>query len=99
MVSRLELTVGGRPTACREYLVTSEAAHCAAPRPDIIRIVPLAGDVSSALACVDAPGNGLARWVPLIVALDWSRAHPDQAPVEPAPDIPNRLLVRLVPSA
>jgi len=84
-----------RPVACREYLVTSDAKHCAAPAPDTIRMVPLAGEVSSALALVDAADDARAPWVPLIVAAEWSQAHPDLGEALPAPEILHRALARL----
>jgi Fe-S-cluster containining protein len=84
-----------RPIVCREYLVTSDPAHCATPRADTIRMVTLAGKVSSALARVDAGDGEGEPWVPLIVAAEWSRAHPDQGEALPAPDILQKVLANL----
>lgn len=84
-----------RPIVCQEYLVTSDSAHCATPRPDTIRMVTLAGKVSSALARVDAGDGENEPWVPLIVAAEWSRAHPDRGAALPAPDILQKVLANL----
>jgi len=84
-----------RPIVCREYLVTSDPAHCATPRPDTIRMVTLAGKVSSALARVDSGDGEGEPWVPLIVAAEWSHAHPDQGAALPAPDILQKVLANL----
>lgn len=69
-----------RPIACREYLVTSPAAHCAAPSADGVRTVPLAGRVSNAVGRTVAPADGPAPWVPLILAPEWARAREEEAP-------------------
>jgi Fe-S-cluster containining protein len=84
-----------RPIVCREYLVTSDAAHCATPRADTISMVTLAGKVSSALARVDAGDGENPPWVPLIVAAEWSHAHPDRGAALPAPDILQKVLANL----
>jgi Fe-S-cluster containining protein len=78
-----------RPLACREYLVTSPAAECARPTPETVRCVPLPARTSAALRRVErdaAPDE--AEWVPLVLALEYAAAHPD----EPAPR-PGQLLL------
>jgi Fe-S-cluster containining protein len=68
-----------RPFACREYLVTSDPAHCASFSRQGIRKVFVPMDMPSALqkACVEA---GADRPVlPLVWSLDWSAAHPEVA--------------------
>ena len=84
-----------RPIVCREYLVTSDSSHCATPQADTIRMVSLAGKVSGALAAVDAGDGENVPWVPLIVAAEWSQAHPDQGEALPAPDILQKVLANL----
>lgn len=54
-----------RPTSCREYLVTSPAAACAAPTPTTIDLLPLDGDPSRALLKAEA----VIGWSPLVLAL------------------------------
>lgn len=75
-----------RPIACREYLVTSPAAHCAAPTAETIRCVPLPAKVSNAVTRLGiAPGSRFVRWVPLILVLEWAETHPDDLPPRPGP--------------
>lgn len=47
-----------RPIACREYLVTSEAARCADPAPEHVDLVPLPVRPSVALFRMTAEGPG-----------------------------------------
>jgi Fe-S-cluster containining protein len=78
-----------RPLACREYLVTSPAAECACPTPETVHCVPLPARTSAALRRLErdaAPDE--AEWVPLVFALEYAAAHPD----EPAPR-PGQLLL------
>lgn len=61
-----------RPMSCREYLVTSPATNCARPGPDTIEMVPLPQKLSEVLYCFgDGKGYDRARWVPLVLALEW----------------------------
>src|SRR5262249_50959750 len=71
-----------RPVACREYLVTSPAEECARPSPEGVRMVKMPMKVWTALARFDPvpAGARMIRWVPLILALDWADAHPDEPP-------------------
>lgn len=75
-----------RPLACREYLVTSPAEHCAEPTPDSIDCVPVAARVSRALWKLEAnqDRDGML-WVPLIISLDWALTHPEAPPVATGP--------------
>lgn len=57
-----------RPLACREFLVTSPAAHCANPVAGAVAQLPLGAKVSHALACAD--GEGAYAWLPLVLALE-----------------------------
>lgn len=66
-----------RPLACREYLVTSPAAACSEPDRGGVERVALPGKVSHALyAFGDGSGQGPVRWMPLLLALEWSGEHP-----------------------
>lgn len=77
-----------RPLACREYLVTSPAEHCARPTAETVRCVPLAGKSASALRKVGLAGDppGAGPWVPLVLALDWAEQHPEGSPPRPGPE-------------
>ena len=77
-----------RPLACREYLVTSPAEHCAHPEENKVRGVPLPLEVSRAVCRMDvAPQARFARWTPLILALSWAEEHPDEPPLRPGPEL------------
>jgi Fe-S-cluster containining protein len=73
-----------RPLACREYLVTSPAAHCAAPSAETVHCVALPGSVSQVVQRLTATRE--VRWLPLILALDWAEEHPDQTPLRSGPE-------------
>lgn len=65
-----------RPVACREYLVTSPAAHCSTPEERPVDRVALPGKVSVALYRFgDGAGPTPPRWMPLLLALEWAAAH------------------------
>jgi Fe-S-cluster containining protein len=69
-----------RPLVCREYLVTSPAAYCAAPdeRVETLRL-PL--KASEALARLEGTeGQRYVKQIPLGLSLKWSREH--TAPAE-----------------
>lgn len=78
-----------RPIACREYLVSSPPAACAAPSGDTIRSVPLPTRVWAAMAREEKgmPGAGPAPCIPLVVALRWSAVQVEAEPVRPGPDL------------
>jgi Fe-S-cluster containining protein len=86
-----------RPLACREYLVTSPAAHCARPSAETIERVEIPRSVWGALARVDPSdlSNRAHRWVPLVLAPEWADAHPDEPPPHPGPDLLRAVLERL----
>jgi Fe-S-cluster containining protein len=90
-----------RPMACREYLVTSPAANCAHPSPETIDRVKMPKSVWSAVARLDAvgPADRFIRWVPLILALEWAEAHPEDPPRRPAPEFLCALLEQLTGTA
>jgi Fe-S-cluster containining protein len=77
-----------RPLACREFLVTSAPAHCAAPGSGHVERVALAATPSVALRESDG-----AAWVPLILAREFTARHPEPCvnPAETLLDILNRL--------
>jgi Fe-S-cluster containining protein len=83
-----------RPVTCREYLVTSPPENCANPSPTNIRRVHLPLKVFNALARWQVPPSDhfLERWVPLILAPEWARSHPDDPPPRPGPELLSELL-------
>jgi hypothetical protein len=73
-----------RPTACREYLVTSAASHCARPSAETVDVVALPAKVSRTVMQLDAAAAGAkAGWVALALALDPAEAHVAVAPCRP----------------
>lgn len=61
-----------RPIACREYLVTSPAEHCASPSAESVRRVRLSGSASRALRRLEGPDARGKSWVPLILAPEYT---------------------------
>ena len=67
-----------RPIACREYLVTSDAKHCANPRRGKIDGVSIPVRLSMVLGRLcEADNHHHADWVPLIVAPYWQALFPN----------------------
>jgi hypothetical protein len=82
-----------RPIACREYLVTSPPEHCAHREVGQVEGVKLPASVWTAIARLEPIETGAKSlpWVPLILALEWAEAHPDEPPGQPAADLVRRL--------
>ncbi len=78
-----------RPVACREYLVTSPAENCARPTAETVERVEPPLKMWTALARLDqtVPSARFIRWVPLILAPEWSEAHPQEPPPRPGPEL------------
>lgn len=77
-----------RPVACREYLVTSPAEHCAHPTADTVCGVRMPAKVSRVIRQIERPeGDETMRWVPLILAPEWSNAQPGRAASRPGTEI------------
>jgi Fe-S-cluster containining protein len=83
-----------RPLACREYLVTSPAAFCATQEPGKVRGVPIPAEVSRAVRSVDK-GSSPTGWVPLLLALDWSDAHPEPPVTRTGAELVQKVFARL----
>ncbi|MGI4877344.1 MAG: YkgJ family cysteine cluster protein [Janthinobacterium lividum] len=83
-----------RPTACREYLVTSPAEYCSLPTPETIDRVELPGSVSTAMATAEQDVEGVRR-VLLIDSLDWVATHPAPLPVRTGPELIQHLFSKL----
>ena len=78
-----------RPVTCREFLVTTPAAHCQNPSAKTVKSVRLPLRVGPALAefqVIDSAPH-LVRWVPLVLALEWGATHPDPPPERTGPDL------------
>jgi Fe-S-cluster containining protein len=85
-----------RPVICREFLVTSDPKHCAKPSAETIDTVPLATHVSAALVRVGLkPGVTHARWVPLILALDWVEEHGEEPDERTGPEMLEELFAKM----
>jgi Fe-S-cluster containining protein len=86
-----------RPSACREYLVTSPAENCRRPTPETVQVVKLPLKMWTALARFDevSPTRRFIRWVPLILAPEWASAHPEDPATRPGPELVRELFERL----
>jgi len=74
-----------RPLACREYLVTSPASHCAQPAKDHVAPLRIPQQPSHALIRLDAAASTSAGWQTMITALLDEPVSPPRsipAPVE-----------------
>jgi Fe-S-cluster containining protein len=83
-----------RPLTCREYLVTSPPQNCSHPLPQQINRVAVPVMFSKVLSRFgDGVGRRPARWLPLVMALEWvaNQGDSDQ-PRVPAPEMFNNFL-------
>jgi hypothetical protein len=78
-----------RPLACREYLVTSPAAHCSRPTADRVAQVPMPAKVSMGLSRAES-----GAWVPLVLALEFAAAS-TESPQGDAAEIIQRILTSI----
>jgi Fe-S-cluster containining protein len=83
-----------RPLSCRQYLVTSPAAHCTSPSPATIEMVTLPARPSQALLLADCADAG-TTWMPLIYALGYADEVPARAHARSASDILRDVFSRL----
>src|SRR5262249_35860798 len=84
-----------RPISCREYLVTSPAAHCTKPKAGAVQCVPLSATVSKAVKSLGGkPSGPILPWVPLVLADEWAENHGEDA-LRPAPELLRTFLDRL----
>jgi Fe-S-cluster containining protein len=86
-----------RPVACREYLVTSPAEHCANPTEETIEGVMMPTPIWPTLSRVEERSTqpGPLRWVPLILAPEWADSHPDETSPRPGPEWVQAIFERL----
>lgn len=78
-----------RPVTCREFLVTTPAAHCQNPSAETVKSVRLPLRIGPALAEFQVIESApyLVRWVPLVLALEWGATHPDPPAERTGPDL------------
>ena len=86
-----------RPVTCREFLVTTPAKFCENPDREPIRSVKLPMNVGPALGKLGTSSNAPSesRWVPLVLALEWNEANPDDPPDRSGPDLLRELIQHL----
>lgn len=87
-----------RPLACRQYLVTSDPAHCAAPKGATVAGLEVPSRPSTALLLLDQAETGIP-WLPLTWALEFHEGTTEPAPRRTAPDILQEFFARLKPPA
>jgi len=76
-----------RPLACREYLVSSPAEHCAVLASGTVRKIEMALKPSRMLrriSRIDRFGPG--RFLPLVLALELAQRHPPRLPEKTGPE-------------
>ena len=73
-----------RPLVCREYLVTTPPAACAALGSGQVRQVPLPVHLWAVFGHTMAP-DGRLEWMPLIQSLSFAAAHPEPPPALTGP--------------
>ena len=80
---------GERPVTCREFLVVSPPEYCAMDDSrEVIRVRMLLPVFQALAQWQVAPAKHfLERVVPLILALEWSEAHPEPDPVRSGPEL------------
>jgi len=62
-----------RPTACREYLVTSPAAECARPTEEAVHVVPIPVSVAGAARAMEGSA------MPLVLALEYAAGAAEES--------------------
>ncbi len=68
-----------RPLVCREYLVTSPAENCAAPRPDNTEKIPISGRPSKAFASLAKTENSKSPSSLLLIRLlEFAETHTEK---------------------
>jgi Fe-S-cluster containining protein len=74
-----------RPLQCREHLVLTSAEHCQRPTPETVQALAMPMRPSQALFRL---GRKDLRWMPLVLALEWTEAHrADPRHAAPAPEL------------
>lgn len=85
-----------RPLGCREYLVSSPAENCARPTAETVRQIPVPARVSNALIGIGPPpGPEAELFVPLVLALEWAAANPDDGSAATGPEMLQYIVERI----
>jgi Fe-S-cluster containining protein len=85
-----------RPLACREHLVTSAPQNCDRPTAESVEKLPIPASIFGALIKLAAtPESKAARFVPLVLALEWASQNPDRAKPVPGPTILKQIVENL----
>jgi Fe-S-cluster containining protein len=85
-----------RPLVCREYLVVSPAENCERRGAGPVKVLRVPASVSTAVRCFDGEGSRQREgWVPLILALEWADAHPDEPLERPGTELLGELFRNL----
>lgn len=75
-----------RPLICREYLVISPASHCAKLDEEHIKRLKLPVSVADTFSGMDGVRKkGENKYIPLIMALEWTEKHSDDCELRPGP--------------
>lgn len=83
-----------RPLACREYMVTTPAAHCA-HQDDPSVVIDAVPGTNASQALVQLADDGGMQRVPLTMALSWAAAHPQDSERLPGRVWVERFVTRL----
>src|SRR5262249_7624478 len=89
-----------RPLSCREDLGPSPAERCARPEAGTIDKVARPAGLSRALSRRSGEGEpSPPRWLPLVLALEWAAANPEDDPpaARPGPELLMAIVSRAVP--
>jgi Fe-S-cluster containining protein len=75
-----------RPLICREYLVISSPDHCASLNEDSIERLKFPVSVAESFSEMEGVSKaGENAYIPLVMALEWSRDHADECEYRPGP--------------
>jgi Fe-S-cluster containining protein len=77
-----------RPLICREYTVTSPPERCADPAQQDIQGIAIPIHLSNLVRrFADGEGNSPYRWLPLVLALNWTPQESEPMPRLPGPQM------------
>lgn len=85
-----------RPLACREHLVTSAPENCERPTAESVQKLPIPASTFGALIQLTPATDGkAARFVALVLALEWASENPEAGKPVPGPEILKRVVENL----